>query len=169
MHRHDDELLARDVCQHVAHKLQLPLPDASAISAILCCPGVITKVMHVIEQDEGCAGILKGIVARSEYPLPGLARASVVPGFQIDVVITGTVVPRDSRRTQQLQISRIEREVVEHHVAMIDAEGCTCSKCTGDDVVAQVAKLNPVLRLCVGEKQDLEAGALPLPDKGEVN
>src|SRR6516165_10731231 len=162
-------MLARDVCQHVAHKLQLPLPHQSAIGAVSWCPGVIAEVINVIEQDKGRAGVLKGIVARSEYPLPGLTRASVVPGFEIDVVIAGAMVPRDTRRTQQLQISWVERQVIEHHVAMVDAEGCACSKCTGDDVIAQVAELDPVLWLCVGEKQDLEAGALPLPNEGKVN
>jgi len=79
------------------------------------------------------------------------------------------MVPREPRRTQQLQIPRVEREVIEHHIAMVDAKDCTCSKCTGDDVVAQVAELDPVLRMCVGKQQSLETSALPLPNEGKVN
>src|SRR5215813_9776515 len=79
------------------------------------------------------------------------------------------MVPRDPRRPQQLQIAGVEREVVEHDVAMVDAEGCPCAKGTGDDVIAQVSELDPVLWLRVSEKQDLKAGTFLLPDQGKVD
>src|SRR5215472_4466772 len=101
-------MLARYLCQHVAHGLQLPFAHKPAIGAAPGCAGVVSEIVHVIEQDEGGAGMLEGIVARPEHALPGLARDSVVPGLWIDVVIAGAMVPRDARCTQQLQVAWVE-------------------------------------------------------------
>ena len=161
MHRHDHEMLARHMRQHVAHELQLPLADQAGIGAAARSTGVVAEVVHVIEHDERGARMLEGVVARPEHPLPGLARAPVVAGLRVDVVVARAVVPGDAGRTQDLQVARVEREVVEHDVAVVDAEGGLAAERAGDDVVAQVAELGAVRGLRVGEQQGLEARRSP--------
>ena len=53
---------------------------------------------------------------------------AVVAGFRVDVVVAGAVVPGDAGSAQDLQVARIERQVVEHDVAVIDAERCAASE-----------------------------------------
>ena len=53
----------------------------------------------------------------------------------------------------EAQIARIERKIVEHHVAVVDAEGGTAVDQAGHDVVAQVVELLMGLRLGVGYEQ----------------
>src|SRR5215468_5564793 len=101
-------MLARGLRPHVSPEFQLPVTDEPAIGATPRCTGIVSKIVHVIEQDEGGAGMLEGIVARPEHALPGLARAPIVSGLRIDVVVAGAVVPRDSRCTQQPQVARVE-------------------------------------------------------------
>jgi hypothetical protein len=60
------------------------------------------------------------------------------------------MMPGDARSAEDLEIARIERQIVEHHIAVVDAECGTACQCPGDDVVAQVGELGTVLGLRVG-------------------
>ncbi len=160
MHRQHDELVVRDVRQHVAHEGELLLADQAAVLAAARLAGVVSEVVHVIEDDEGGVGVLERVVARAEHALPGLARVTVVAGLRVDVVVAGAVVPGNAGRGEHLEIAGIESEIVEDDVAVVDGEGGAAAQRAGNDVVAQIAELGTVLGLRVGEQQNLELWGL---------
>ena len=169
VHGQNDELLRRHIGQDVAHELQLLLADPAAVAPAVGHAGVVAEVVDVIEQDERRARVLKCVVARPEHALPGLARGAVVAGFRVDVVVAGAVMPGDAGSAQNLQVTRIERQVVEHDVAVIDAERCAASGDCGNDIVAQVGKLRAVLGLRIGQQCDLETRSLLLAPERKVD
>ena len=78
-------------------------------------------------------------------------------------------MPGHARRAEQVQVARIERQVVSHHVTVIDAEGNVAADQADDDVVAQIGQFRRVFRLRIAEQGDLEAGALRLVRECKVD
>ena len=169
VHRDGDELIFGHMAQHVLDEGELRFADASAIAAAALRSIAGRKGLDIVEKDEGRARVLKCVVRRSERALPGLEGEARIGAVEVEVVVARTMVPGNARRAENVEIARQQREVVAHHIAMVDAEGGIGAEHARDDVVAHIAELGGVAGLGVGEEQHVEALRLLAAAQREVD
>ncbi len=168
--RDHDQVVARHVGQHIADEGQLVRPEMAAVLAeAVGAPGVGPQVFDVIQHEERHAGILERAVASAEHALERLARVGVVRGLQIHVVVARAVIPGQPDGADDAVEPIVIGQVVEHQVAMGDAERGLDPGGGDDDIVADVADLGDGFRLRVGEQQGVERRRLVLLAQREVD
>ena len=117
------QAVAWHVGQDVANEAQLAFSKVATVFAEAVRFGRISaEVIDVVQQDEGRPTVLEGVPTGAEDPLEGFGGVGVVRSLQIHVVVAAAVEPRQPNRADDVVIPRLVRQVVEHDVAMGNAE-----------------------------------------------
>ncbi len=82
----------------------------------------MTVVSNIVEQDKSRARVIERNIADAERLLPSVKRVSVRRAVKVHIVIAGAVIPRDACGARQCQMVVEQREVITHHVTMMDGK-----------------------------------------------
>ena len=166
----DDQLVVRDVGQHIADEDQLVGVEFADVGRGTGRPfRVRTEVFHVVEHDEDGIGIAEGVVRRTEDALEGLAAVAAAGRLEVEIVVAADVVPGNADRSDDPVQPIVHRQVVEHDVAGREAELGGGAGQGRDDVLADEIHLGVRFGLRVGEEDDLEALRLLLARQREID
>ncbi len=168
--RVNHQAVARHRGEHGLHKRQLLRSEPALVFAEAVRLGWVgAKVFHVIELEERRSAILERAVAGAEHALERLSRSAVVRRLEVHVVVAGANIPGHPHGAGDTVIAVIDRQIVEHHVAMVQAEGGVHPAGLRYDVIADVVHFGQRLGLRVGEQDHIELGGFVLPVQCEVD
>ena len=126
MRIHNDQLVFGDECQIVLEPIQLALADHAVIGRLRRLRAgrmridAVAAIEHIVQNNEVHAADIEGVVFRSPLSTEGVERVGITCCIEVEVVVAGDKVLRDSTYRGDRPQTRIQREIIAHDVSLED-------------------------------------------------
>ena len=114
VHGENYQIIIGHIAQVIVQPLKLIFPDLSLIASKFIV--LLTKIFYIIQHDEVCLSILKGIIVRSKIAFEGFHGQFIIRHIIILIMIAGNMIEGNSDLGIDIEVIIIQGKIIINNV-----------------------------------------------------